>query len=298
VTRPLLADFVAEVPELRAAWRYSPISRPNNGWKRLCDQSGGVIQCSFYNAYRSSGRHYFFVPQVQVANGDFLWLSAPKPITGGTGPFAGDLQAWTRDQMLDPDWLRVGTDIVGGATPPTFNLDLYTRWRLRSTRAFNLGDRAPPSNPPGGAAVTMTSRFPASTTCSRMYPNANSRKCCWLRACYRRVSSDMRATAPALGVVGVGVGRGRRSAHQRGARTGTLLVGRSGGHLNSRPGQAARRTRSTFSVTFRDASSAVCTDISAIRCVPLITPSRWSRNASLWAAARSCGVRQRIKVSI
>jgi len=24
-----------------------------------------------------------------------------------------DLQTWTRDQMLDPDWLRVGTDIVG-----------------------------------------------------------------------------------------------------------------------------------------------------------------------------------------
>jgi hypothetical protein len=23
--------------------------------------------------------------------------------------------------MLDPDWLRVGTDILGGATPPTFN---------------------------------------------------------------------------------------------------------------------------------------------------------------------------------
>ena len=23
--------------------------------------------------------------------------------------------------MLDPDWLRVGMDIVGGATPPTFN---------------------------------------------------------------------------------------------------------------------------------------------------------------------------------
>jgi hypothetical protein len=23
--------------------------------------------------------------------------------------------------MLDPDWLRVGTDIVGGATPPKFN---------------------------------------------------------------------------------------------------------------------------------------------------------------------------------
>ena len=25
-------------------------------------------------------------------------------------------------QFLDPDWLRVGTDIVGGTTPPTFNM--------------------------------------------------------------------------------------------------------------------------------------------------------------------------------
>jgi hypothetical protein len=65
--------------------------------------------------------HYFFVPQVQLDTGDFLWLSAPKPITGGTGPFSGDLQTWTRDAALDPDWLRVGTDIVGGTTPPTFN---------------------------------------------------------------------------------------------------------------------------------------------------------------------------------
>jgi hypothetical protein len=32
------------------------------------------------------------------------------------------LQAWTRDQNLDPDWLRIGTDIVGGTTPPTFNM--------------------------------------------------------------------------------------------------------------------------------------------------------------------------------
>jgi PEP-CTERM motif len=40
-------------------------------------------------------------------------LSVPKPITGGTGPFVGDLQSWTRDEALDPDWLRVGTDITG-----------------------------------------------------------------------------------------------------------------------------------------------------------------------------------------
>ena len=72
--------------------------------------------------------HYFFVPQVEVDDGgNFYWLSADRPITGanGTTPFpmgVTDLQAWTRDAMLDPDWLRVGTDIVDGAAPvPTFN---------------------------------------------------------------------------------------------------------------------------------------------------------------------------------
>ena len=66
--------------------------------------------------------HYFFVPQVELSRGDFLWLSAAKPIGGlGTTPFSPDLQSWTRDAALDPDWLRVGTDIVGGAAPPTFN---------------------------------------------------------------------------------------------------------------------------------------------------------------------------------
>jgi hypothetical protein len=72
--------------------------------------------------------HFFFVPQVQVTGGEFLWLSAPRPIVPpGTAFPAGvtDLQSWTRDDIspnnLAPDWLRVGTDIVGGAAPPTFN---------------------------------------------------------------------------------------------------------------------------------------------------------------------------------
>ena len=73
--------------------------------------------------------HYFFIPQVEVAGGEFLWLSAPRPIVAPGTPFpAGntDLQAWTRDASLDPDWLRVGTDIVGppatGGPAPTFNM--------------------------------------------------------------------------------------------------------------------------------------------------------------------------------
>jgi hypothetical protein len=78
---------------------------------------------TFTTPFNLPADHYFFVPQITLANGaQFYWLSASRPITGaGTTPFAPDLQAWTRDVNLDPDWLRVGTDIVGGATPPTFN---------------------------------------------------------------------------------------------------------------------------------------------------------------------------------
>ena len=70
--------------------------------------------------------HYFFVPQVQLDNGDFLWLSAPKPGTPFPPGFT-DLQSWTRDHIspnnLEPDWLRVGTDIVGaGAFNAAFSL--------------------------------------------------------------------------------------------------------------------------------------------------------------------------------
>jgi hypothetical protein len=52
--------------------------------------------------------HYFFVPQVGLNSGDFLWLSSTE-----SALFTGDLQAWVRNGNLDPDWLRVGTDIVG-----------------------------------------------------------------------------------------------------------------------------------------------------------------------------------------
>ena len=58
--------------------------------------------------------HYFIVPQIEVLNGkrDFLWLSAARD----PPPFTGDLQTWIRNSELDPDWLRVGTDIVGDTT--------------------------------------------------------------------------------------------------------------------------------------------------------------------------------------
>jgi hypothetical protein len=66
--------------------------------------------------------HWFLVPQVGLSGtGHFYWLSAPKPIVAPGTPFTPDLQAWVRNADLAPDWLRVGTDVVGGSPAPTFN---------------------------------------------------------------------------------------------------------------------------------------------------------------------------------
>jgi hypothetical protein len=79
--------------------------------------------------------HYFFRPEVLLTNGDFLYLSAPKTI-----PAPKDLQAWIRNSSLTPDWLRIGTDIVGGAAPPNFNM------------TFSLtGETVPEAGMPGAA---------------------------------------------------------------------------------------------------------------------------------------------------
>jgi hypothetical protein len=84
--------------------------------------------------------HYFFRPEVLLTRGDFLYLSTPRPIVPPGNPFVGDLQAWIRNSNLAPDWLRIGTDIIGGAIPPTFNM------------AFSLtGETLPQTGAPGQA---------------------------------------------------------------------------------------------------------------------------------------------------
>ena len=79
--------------------------------------------------------HYFFRPEVLLTSGDFLYLSAPKVI-----PAPKDLQAWIRNSNLAPDWLRIGTDVVGGAPAPQFNM------------TFSLaGETVPEAGTPGVA---------------------------------------------------------------------------------------------------------------------------------------------------
>ena len=85
-----------------------------------------LFHITFTTPFNLPPDHYFFVPQVQVDGGEFLWLSAPRPIPGNPfPPGSTDLQSWTRDDLtggIEPDWLRIGTDIVGGGSAaPTFN---------------------------------------------------------------------------------------------------------------------------------------------------------------------------------
>jgi hypothetical protein len=100
--------------------------KPNFNTKGEGPVTGQEVQFSvnFSTPFSLPGDHYFFVPQVQLSSVDFFWLSAPKPIVPpGTSfpPGFTDLQAWIRNEDLQPDWLRVGTDIVGGNPAPTFN---------------------------------------------------------------------------------------------------------------------------------------------------------------------------------
>lgn len=80
-----------------------------------------MFSVDFLSALNLSADHYFFVPQVQLDSGDFYWLSAPLPIVPPGTELIPDLQSWTRDEGLDPDWLRVGKDIVSGTSSTGFN---------------------------------------------------------------------------------------------------------------------------------------------------------------------------------
>ena len=102
---------------------------PNQQTKGEGPVTGQEVQFNiiFTTAINLPADHYFFVPQVQLANGDFFWLSTSRPIVAPGTPFPPgftDLQGWARNGDLDPDWLRIGQDIVGVVDNnpfPTFN---------------------------------------------------------------------------------------------------------------------------------------------------------------------------------
>jgi hypothetical protein len=114
--------------------------------------------------------HYFFVPQVGLSDGapagaDFLWLSVPKPIVPPGTPFpAGftDLQSWMRDDPpLAPDWLRIGTDIIGGTT---FNASFSLSGHTVTPHITSLSQTSAPEGSPDLTLTINGSNFTNSST--------------------------------------------------------------------------------------------------------------------------------------
>ena len=99
-------------------------SNPFTGGEGAVSGREVTYQFTFATPLTLDAGQYFFVPQVQLADGTFLWLSAPKPIVAPGTPFQPDLQSWIRNSALQPDWLRIGTDITHqGPFNAAFSLD-------------------------------------------------------------------------------------------------------------------------------------------------------------------------------
>jgi hypothetical protein len=92
------------------------------------------ITITFTNPIVLPSGQYFFRPEVLLTSGDFYYLSGLRPNPGASG-LSPDRQAWIRNSTLAPDWLRIGTDIIGAGT---FNM------------AFSLtGETVPDVGTPG-----------------------------------------------------------------------------------------------------------------------------------------------------
>jgi hypothetical protein len=104
-------------------------AKPNQTTQGEGPVTGKEVECTvtFATPFTLLPDHYFFVPQVALTGlNNFLWLSAPRPIVPPGTPFPvgfTDLQSWIRNGALDPDWLRIGTDVIGaGAFNASFSL--------------------------------------------------------------------------------------------------------------------------------------------------------------------------------
>ena len=171
--------------------------------------------------------HYFFVPQVQVSglSSNFYWLSTPHPILSPGTPFTPDLQAWVRNSALDPNWLRVGTDIVGGAIPPTFNA------------AFTLNNAPLPivsttQGLHGRVGVKLTVKVPGGGKVQARDPLAgrSGHKSPW----FNTVSASSRSGVVHLTVVPNSTGRKHLSGHRTTHVRVELIVTPTGGRSSNR----------------------------------------------------------------
>jgi hypothetical protein len=114
----------------------------------------------------NGGDHIFFRPEVNLGNaGDFLWLSAPKPIFLPPGtPFANDLQTWIRTDgtgALAPDWERIGTDVTHQGP---FNASFSLTGVSYTTSLTSLSQNAAPEGSSDLTITALGSEFTSQST--------------------------------------------------------------------------------------------------------------------------------------
>jgi hypothetical protein len=110
--------------------------------------------------------HIFFRPEVDLGSaGDFLWLSAPKPIFLPPGtPFANDLQTWIRTDgpgALAPDWERIGTDVTRQGP---FNASFSLTGTSFTTSLSSLSQKAAAEGSRNLAITAFGSEFTSQST--------------------------------------------------------------------------------------------------------------------------------------
>ena len=123
----------------------NPVPNQTTGGEGAIVGSEILVDVTFTPPLTLAAGHYYFVPQVEISGGGFYWLSSPKPIVSPGTPFAGDAEAWVRTAGVTPDWLRVGTDIIGGDPAPAYNA------------SFSLDGIATPLPPPPPGVPALSS---------------------------------------------------------------------------------------------------------------------------------------------
>ena len=101
---------------IRSSMELTPLPNQFTGGEGAVTGTEVQFNITFSTPFVLGPDHVFFRPEVDLGTaGNFLWLSAPKPIVAPGTPFVSDLQSWIRTDgpgALRTDWERIGTDIT------------------------------------------------------------------------------------------------------------------------------------------------------------------------------------------
>ena|SRR5215831_17577427 len=102
--------------EQRPAWRHTSATQSIYRRQRSCDRTGSANLGELYHPDRSGCGSILLRTAGRIIDWRLfvaLGTEADRAPGNAFPPGFTDLQSWTRDLSIEPDWLRVGTDITG-----------------------------------------------------------------------------------------------------------------------------------------------------------------------------------------